>query len=74
MEQIGFFTALGVVVVFIAAMALGRIASVASGIPADGPAPDGPSADAAVPAGTLPVRTPGETLPARTGPGEDTAG
>jgi hypothetical protein len=32
MEQLGFFTALGVVIVFIAAMALGRIASVASGI------------------------------------------
>jgi hypothetical protein len=32
MEQLGFFTALGVVIVFVAAMALGRIASVASGI------------------------------------------
>jgi len=32
MEQLGFFTALGVVIVFIAGAALGRIASVASGI------------------------------------------
>jgi hypothetical protein len=32
MEQLGFFTALGVVIVFIAAVALGRIASVPSGI------------------------------------------
>ena len=32
MEQIGFFTALGVVIVFVAAAALGRVASVASGI------------------------------------------
>ena len=32
MEQLGFFTALGVVIVFVAAMALGRIASVTSGI------------------------------------------
>ena len=52
MEQLGFFTALGVVIVFIAAMALGRIASVASGIreieeiPAD-----------TVPADTVPVET-----------------
>ena len=52
MEQIGFFTALGVVIVFVAAAALGRIASVASGIreieeiPAD-----------TVPADTVPVET-----------------
>jgi hypothetical protein len=32
MEQLGFFTALGIVIVFIAAVALGRIASVPSGI------------------------------------------
>jgi len=34
MEQLGFFTALGVVIVFVAAAALGRIASVPSGISA----------------------------------------
>jgi hypothetical protein len=33
MEQLGFFTALGVVIVFVAAVALGRIASVTSGLP-----------------------------------------
>ena len=33
MEQLGFFTALGVVIVFVAAAALGRISAVASGIP-----------------------------------------
>src|SRR5712692_5034172 len=32
MEQLGFFTALGVVIVFVAGAALGRIASVTSGI------------------------------------------
>ena len=32
MEQLGFFTALGLVIVFIAAAALGRVASVTSGI------------------------------------------
>lgn len=32
MEQLGFFTALGVVIVFVAGVALGRIVSVASGI------------------------------------------
>jgi hypothetical protein len=32
MEQLGFFTALGVVIVFVAGAALGRVASVASGI------------------------------------------
>ena len=36
MEQLGFFSALGVVIVFIAAVAFGRIASVASGIRAVG--------------------------------------
>jgi len=33
MEQLGFFTALGVVIVFVAAAAFGRILSVASGVP-----------------------------------------
>ena len=67
MEQIGFFTALGVVIVFIAAMALGRVVSVASGIRAVEAVPDRPVADE-----TLPVRTPGETVPARTTAGDDT--
>ena len=39
MEQLGFFTALGLVIVFIAAVALGRVASVTSGIRAVEPPP-----------------------------------
>jgi hypothetical protein len=58
MEQIGFFTALGVVIVFVAAVALGRIASVTSGIT--------PTGEAAVPAETVPIeRTPAGGLPFR---------
>jgi hypothetical protein len=52
LEQLGFFSALGVVIVFIAAGALGRIASVPAGIRAPEPVPE-PS----VPAVTVPVRT-----------------
>jgi hypothetical protein len=65
MEQLGFFTALGVVIVFVAAMALGRIASVASGIRE--------IEETGVPADTEPVETvrdetvrSEETRPART--------
>ncbi|MGO9194952.1 MAG: hypothetical protein ACLP8X_41790 [Streptosporangiaceae bacterium] len=39
MERLGFFTALGVVIVFIAAASLGRVASVTSGIRAVDPNP-----------------------------------
>jgi hypothetical protein len=59
MEQLGFFTALGVVIVFVAAMALGRIASVASGIREIEEIPE-----TTVPADTVPV----ERVPAHTGP------
>jgi len=52
MEQIGFFTALGVVIVFVAAAALGRISSVASGIREIEEIPED-----AVPADTVPVET-----------------
>jgi hypothetical protein len=55
MEQIGFFTALGVVIVFIAAAAFGRIMSVPSGIPA---------IEALPPTETVPAA---ETVPSRTG-------
>jgi hypothetical protein len=52
MEQLGFFSALGVVIVFIAAAAFGRIASVPAGIrvvePVAGPG---------VAEETVPVRT-----------------
>jgi hypothetical protein len=63
MEQLGFFSALGVVIVFIAAVAFGRIASVASGIRAVEtvpPAETGPAAETVPDAET-------ETVPARTG-------
>ena len=56
MEQLGFYSALGVVIVFIAAAAFGRILSVASGIPAIETVP---------PAETIPAE---QTVPARTGP------
>jgi hypothetical protein len=72
MEQLGFFTALGVVIVFVAAMALGRIASVPSGIreieeiPETTMPADTVRADT-VPADTVPVdRVPASTLPTRT--------
>ena len=55
MEQIGFFTALGLVIVFIAAAAFGRIMSVASGIPA---------IETVAPTETIPAA---ETVPAKTG-------
>ena len=61
MEQLGFFTALGVVIVFIAAAALGRVASVTSRIRAVEPD--------TVPAETVPIRTvPASTVPASTVP------
>jgi hypothetical protein len=63
MEQLGFFTALGVVIVFVAAAALGRVASVTSGLP---PVEEVPETDSAA---TVPVeRVPAdsESLPART--------
>jgi len=67
MEQLGFFTALGVVIVFVAAAALGRISSVASGLRDIEEIPETP--ETTVPADTVPVeRVPGHTgpLPART--------
>jgi len=68
MEQLGFFTALGVVIVFVAGTALGRIASVTSGIRAVEPVPAEPVPEATVPAGTVPVETVRneETRPMRT--------
>ena len=59
MEQLGFFTALGVVIVFIAGAALGRVASVTSGIRAVEPE--------TVPAETVPISTvPASTTSAST--------
>ena len=63
MEQLGFFSALGVVIVFIAAAALGRVASVPAGIRVVEPVTE------TVPAETAPIGTvPGSTLPASTLP------
>ena len=76
MEELGFFYALGVVIVFVAATALGRVASVTSGIrtvepetvPAETAPIDAVPASTA-PAGTRPVGTaPASTAPASTGP------
>src|SRR6266700_1672162 len=64
MEQLGFFTALGVVIVFVAAAALGRVAAVTSGI-----RPVEEVLEPAVPADTVPVaRVPASSssLPTRT--------
>jgi hypothetical protein len=52
MEQLGFFTALGVVIVFVAAVALGRVASVPSGIREIEEVPE-----TTVPGDTVPVET-----------------
>jgi hypothetical protein len=64
MEELGFFYALGVVIVFIAAAALGRIASVTSGIRTVEPVPE-----TTVPAETVPIdAVPASTAPASTAP------
>jgi hypothetical protein len=72
MEQLGFFTALGLVIVFIAAAALGRIASVTSGIRTIEPVTETGPAETApfdtVPANTVPTRTvPASSAPASAG-------
>jgi len=63
MEQLGFFTALGVVIVFVAGAALGRVASVTSGIRTVEPVPG-----TTVPAGTATA----ETVPVETVRSEET--
>jgi hypothetical protein len=68
LEQVGFFSALGVVIVFIAGAAFGRILSVPSGIRAAETVPSASSAAETVPAET--ART--ETIPAETARTEDT--
>jgi hypothetical protein len=62
MEQLGFYYALGAVIIFVAATALGRIASVASGLP---PVVDEPVVDRSDPVVD-------RSAPARTGPPADT--
>jgi len=69
MEQLGFFSALGVVIVFIAAAALGRVVSVPAGIRAAEPVTE------TVPAVTAPMdAVSANTLPARHAGGEKTQG
>jgi hypothetical protein len=70
MEQLGFFTALGVVIVFVAGTALGRIASVTSGISPVEEVPETTVPVERVPAArTAPADTvPVERVPASTGP------
>ena len=69
MEQLGFFTALGLVIVFIAAAALGRIASVTSGIRTVEPVPETTVPADTTPMDPVPARTvPASTAPARTVP------
>jgi hypothetical protein len=63
MEQLGFYSALGLVIVFIAAAAFGRILSVDSGIRAIETAP---AAETTVPAAETTVPA-AERVPARTG-------
>src|SRR6266851_2534592 len=76
MEQLGFFTALGVVIVFVAGAALGRIASVPAGIRAVEPVTETVPAETApmdaVPAGTLPARTRADAAAAKHARAEET--
>ncbi len=66
MEQIGFFSALGVVIVFVAATAFGRILSVPAGIKVAEPVTETAPADTADDEETrsLPTRTPAASTPA----------
>ncbi len=71
MEELGFFYALGVVIVFIAAAAFGRILSVPSGIRAAEPVTETIPAET-VPAETVPAGSvPAETVPIQTVPARD---
>jgi len=69
MEQLGFFYALGVVIVLIAGFAFGRIMSVPSGIREVEPVPVEPVAAETVPVERVPAETvPVERVPADTAP------
>jgi hypothetical protein len=65
MEQLGFFTALGVVIVFVAGAALGRIASVASGIQPVDEIPETIVPETTVPVERVPTarNAPADTVP-----------
>ena len=73
MEELGFFYALGVVIVFVAGTAIGRILSVPAGIrtvePVTETVPAGHVPASTVPASTVPAsRAPASTVPAETVP------
>jgi hypothetical protein len=73
MEQLGFFSALGVVIVFVAAAAFGRIMSVPAGIRTVEPVTE--PVTGTVPAETVPVeetRLPRRRIPADTAAAEET--
>jgi hypothetical protein len=71
MEQLGFFDGLGVVIVLIAGVALGRIMSVSSGIRKVEPAPAETVPAERVPAETVPAETmPTETMPVERAPAD----
>ena len=73
MEQLGFYSALGVVIVFIAGAAFGRILSVPSGIRPAETVPSAASAAETVPAEIIPAETArNETIPAETARTEGT--
>jgi hypothetical protein len=74
MEQLGFFSALGVVIVFIAAVAFGRIASVPAGIRTVEPVTETAPADTIDDEDTrvLPTRTPATTTFTPTAKSEET--
>ena len=72
-EQLGFFSALGVVIVFIAGAAFGRILSVPAGVRPAETVPSATSAAETVPAETIPAETArNETIPAETARTDDT--
>jgi hypothetical protein len=77
MEELGFFYALGAVIVFVAGTAIGRILSVPAGIrtvePVTETVPAGPVPASTVPASTVPASTvPAETVPVQKVRTEDT--
>jgi len=73
MEELGFFFALGVVIVFVAATALGRILSVPAGLKTVEPDAEADATDEAAAAAPLPTRTvPARTVSAQTAGTEDT--
>jgi hypothetical protein len=73
MEQVGFFTGLGAVVILFAAMAIGRISAVSPGLREVAPVPANTVPANTVPANTGPISAePTEVLPVRNARSEET--